>query len=98
MVFVRYASEFNLFMGLGRNILLSFEEKNMAEKVCTCYDVTKADLVRAIRKHKLDSFFNVQAATKASTGCGRCKPIVMDILEKELKNRLKSDSQLRLPL
>ena len=91
-------ANFNLFMGLRRNILPSFEEKNMAEKVCNCYDVTNADLVKAIRKHKLDSLVSVQAATKASTGCGRCKPIVVGILEKELKKRLNSDIQLRLPL
>lgn len=77
---------------------LVLKKKNMAEKVCNCYDVTKAYLVKAIRKHKLDSLVGVQAATKASTGCGRCKPIVVGLLDKELKKRLNSDSQLRLPL
>ncbi len=69
----------------------------MAERICNCYDVTKSDLVKAIRKHKLESLVDVQAATKASTGCGRCKPMVVGILEKELKKRMNSDSQLKLP-
>ncbi len=69
----------------------------MAEQVCNCYGVTKADLVKSIRKHSLESLTDVQAATKASTGCGRCKPAVIAILEKELKKRSNTDSQLRLP-
>lgn len=85
-----------LFIGLGRNILSSFGEK-MAERICNCYDVTKSDLVKAIRKHRLESLVDVQAVTKASTGCGRCKPMVVGIIENELKKRMNSDSQLKLP-
>ena len=70
----------------------------MAGKVCNCYDVSRADLLKAIRKFNIESIVDVQFATKASTGCGRCKPVVMDILEKELQKRSGRDGQLRLPL
>ena len=70
----------------------------MVGKVCNCYDVLKADLVKSIRKLNLESIVDVQFATKASTGCGRCKPVVVGILEKELQKRSNCDGQLRLPL
>lgn len=40
--------------------------------VCGCFKVTVQDLMKAV-KNGAKSFEEVQAITKVSTGCGRCK-------------------------
>ncbi len=66
-------------------------------KVCNCYDVTKAQLIRAIQKYSIDTITDLQNATKASTGCGRCKSVVKDILNQEMEKQRQRVQQLRLP-
>ncbi|SDB83398.1 (2Fe-2S)-binding protein [Williamwhitmania taraxaci] len=66
-------------------------------KICSCYEVSKSELVKAIRKQMLESIVDVQVVTKASTGCGRCKPVVLEILKREVDKRSDKNTQLRLP-
>ncbi|HUX54522.1 MAG TPA: (2Fe-2S)-binding protein [Williamwhitmania sp.] len=66
-------------------------------KVCNCYDVTKVQLIKAIHKYSIDTITDLQNATKASTGCGRCKNVVKEILQEELEKQDWKNQQLRLP-
>ncbi|NUM52259.1 MAG: nitrite reductase small subunit NirD [Candidatus Hydrogenedentes bacterium] len=52
-------------------------------QVCSCNNVSKAQLCGAIRggAHDIGA---LQACTRAGTGCGGCVPIVKDILKSEL--------------
>ncbi len=55
-----------------------------ATQICSCNDVSKGDLVRAIADHGLTTIAEVKKCTKAATGCGGCQPSVVSILEAEL--------------
>ena len=51
--------------------------------ICFCNSVSWADLARAIRAgHR--TLAQIQAETRASTGCGGCEFDVVEILEAEL--------------
>lgn len=52
-------------------------------QICSCFDVTKGDLVKAINKgcHTVAA---LKAETKAGTGCGGCIPLVTQVLNAEL--------------
>src|SRR5262249_45102361 len=53
-------------------------------QVCSCNNVTKAEIRRAIAEHALCTVGGVKACTKAGTGCGGCVPLVAQLLEVEL--------------
>lgn len=52
-------------------------------QICSCFDVTKGDLVKAINQgcHTVAA---LKAETKAGTGCGGCIPLVTQVLNAEL--------------
>ena len=52
-------------------------------QICSCFDVTKGDLIAAINKgcHTVAA---LKAETKAGTGCGGCIPLVTQVLNAEL--------------
>jgi len=54
-------------------------------QVCSCNNVTKSAICRAIREQNLTALGAVKAATKAGTGCGGCLPLVTDLLHAEMK-------------
>jgi nitrite reductase (NADH) large subunit len=56
------------------------------EVICSCKNVTKGDICRAIEIHGLTSLDDVKKITKAGTGCGGCLSVVKDIFETELAN------------
>ncbi|TMA36275.1 MAG: nitrite reductase small subunit NirD [Deltaproteobacteria bacterium] len=58
-----------------------------AAQICSCNDVRKGDLVRAIADRGLETLAEVKKCTKAATGCGGCQPAVVSILEAELAKR-----------
>lgn len=49
-----------------------------------------------IRKLELDTLVDVQLATGAATGCGRCRPDVQLILDEEAARRKDKGQQLKL--
>jgi nitrite reductase (NADH) large subunit len=51
------------------------------EQICGCNGVSKGTIVQAIKERGLNSVDGVRACTKASGGCGSCKPLVADILK-----------------
>src|SRR5262245_10599824 len=53
-------------------------------QVCSCNNVSKAQLCQAIREKELTTIGGVKTCTKAGTGCGGCIPLVTDLLQKEL--------------
>ncbi len=54
-------------------------------QICSCNNVTKAQICAAICEHNLDSVAAVKQHTRAGTGCGGCVPLVTDLLHGELK-------------
>jgi nitrite reductase (NADH) large subunit len=58
-----------------------------AAQICSCNDVSKGDLVRAIADRELTTIAEVKKCTRAATGCGGCQPAVVSILEAELARR-----------
>jgi nitrite reductase (NADH) large subunit len=58
-----------------------------AAQICSCNNVSKGDLVRAIADHGLATIADVKKCTRAATGCGGCQPAVVQVLEAELARR-----------
>jgi nitrite reductase (NADH) large subunit len=54
-------------------------------QICSCNNVTKAQLCEAIRTNELRTVTAVKTCTRAGSGCGGCLPMVTDILNEELK-------------
>lgn len=54
-------------------------------QICSCNNVTKEQICRAIRDDKLTDVPSIKKCTKAGTGCGGCVPLVTDLLKSELK-------------
>ena len=55
----------------------------MAEEaqVCSCNDVTKADIRRAVAEQGCESVADVKQCTRAGTTCGSCVPTVKNLIE-----------------
>lgn len=51
------------------------------EIVCTCMEVYKQEIIKAIREKKLKTVDQVSEATEAGTVCGGCRPVIEDILK-----------------
>jgi nitrite reductase (NADH) large subunit len=54
-------------------------------QVCSCNNVSKAQICNAIRDKNLCSVDEVKACTKAGTGCGGCLPLVTDLFKAQIK-------------
>ncbi|MBM4075045.1 MAG: nitrite reductase large subunit, partial [Planctomycetes bacterium] len=54
-------------------------------QICSCNNVTKGTICRAIQDKNLDSPAAVKACTKAGAGCGGCFPIVTDLFKDQMK-------------
>jgi nitrite reductase (NADH) large subunit len=54
-------------------------------QVCSCNNVSKAQICDAIRLKNLCSVDEVKACTKAGTGCGGCMPLVVDLFKAHIK-------------
>ncbi len=55
-------------------------------QICSCENVTKADIVCAIKDDGLTDLKEIRTCTKAGTGCGACSPMVADIVSATLKS------------
>jgi nitrite reductase (NADH) large subunit len=49
-------------------------------QVCNCNGVCKGDIMRAVTEDGASTPREVMAMTRAGTGCGSCKPLVVDIV------------------
>ena len=63
-----------------------------AATICTCHNVGKGAICRAICDQQLGSVSAIKAATRAGTGCGSCTPMLGEILGRELKKAGKAVS------
>ena len=52
-------------------------------QICSCNGVSKGEITCAIRERGLKAPSEVQAVTRAGTGCGSCKPLVAKLVEAE---------------
>ncbi|SCH74328.1 (2Fe-2S)-binding protein [Romboutsia sp. 1001713B170207_170306_H8] len=56
------------------------EIESLLRNACACKNVTIDEVVKAV-ENGADTVEKVGEATKAGTGCGRCKGIISDIIE-----------------
>lgn len=49
--------------------------------ICTCMDVYKSTIVKAIKEKGLKTVEEVGEATDAGTGCGQCQDDIQEILD-----------------
>ncbi len=59
-------------------------------QVCSCNNVSVADVRGAISEKQLDSVTEIKSCTRAGTGCGGCLPQLGKILEESLANAGRS--------
>lgn len=52
----------------------------MDEIVCNCFQVTRGEIIEAIKEQKLTTVEQVGEATNAGTGCGGCQDTIKEIL------------------
>ncbi|KAE9065230.1 Nitrite reductase [NAD(P)H] [Phytophthora fragariae] len=67
--------------GGGGNSVLDLPDE---AQVCSCNNVSKGDICKAIKEKKLTKLGDVKKICNVGTGCGGCIPMVKDILETEL--------------
>jgi nitrite reductase (NADH) large subunit len=61
-----------------------------AATICTCHNVQKGAICRAICDQELSSVGAIKAATRAGSGCGSCTPILGELLASEMKRAGKA--------
>lgn len=54
-------------------------------QICSCNNVCKGDICRAITDEGLTSLADLKTCTKAGTGCGGCLPLVTDIFKAQME-------------
>ncbi|WP_082235188.1 nitrite reductase large subunit NirB [Halobacillus massiliensis] len=64
----------------------------MNKAICSCNQVSKADIVQAVQQEGSATLEDVKEKTKASSSCGGCKPLVTELL-----HYIKSEPQEALP-
>jgi len=55
-------------------------------QICSCENVSKGEICKSISSGKCDDITGVISSTKASTSCGGCKPMVIDLVNETLKS------------
>ncbi|WP_109830681.1 nitrite reductase large subunit NirB [Reichenbachiella versicolor] len=74
----------DLILGARGGEELGMELPDSAQ-ICSCENVTKGDICKAIVEEGLEDIAAVKTCTKAGTGCGACSPIVADIFNEQMK-------------
>jgi len=54
-------------------------------QVCSCENVSKGDICSSLKEGNCSDLKDVVGLTKATTGCGGCKPMVVDLVNESLK-------------
>ncbi|WJJ95198.1 nitrite reductase large subunit NirB [Algibacter luteus] len=55
-------------------------------QVCSCESVSKGDICCSITGGESNNLSDIVAKTKATSGCGGCKPMVVDLVNETLKS------------
>ncbi|MEO0899951.1 MAG: nitrite reductase large subunit NirB [Bacteroidota bacterium] len=53
--------------------------------ICSCESVSKGQICEAVNNGSCQDLKGLTSATKATSGCGGCKPMVVDLLNESLK-------------
>lgn len=69
---------------------------NNKELICNCNGVLRGEITNAIRKHKATQLSHIQLLCGAGVRCGRCIPLIDEILLQEVKVDKPSNGQLRM--
>ena len=64
--------------GAGSGVPLGMPDET---QVCSCNDVTKADILHAVAEQGCEDVAAVKACTRAGTTCGSCVPTVKNLVE-----------------
>ncbi len=71
----------------GENSSLgSVTELPDSAQICSCEAISKGDICKPVETGECCSMEDVVAKTKASTGCGGCKPMVTDLFNATMKS------------
>jgi NAD(P)H-nitrite reductase large subunit len=72
---------FNITIGKsfkkGRNKTMN----DLEEMICPCFDLTKGDILKAIKEHNITSVEELSEVTGAGTICGACLYELEEIVE-----------------
>ena len=67
----------------GASPALGVDALPSTASICSCLNVTKADISQAVAQGAL-SVLDVKSVTKASTGCGGCAALLKNVVDNEL--------------
>lgn len=69
----------------GKPVGLGVDSLPDSATICSCHNVTKGAIRKAICDGNLTEICQIKSCTKAGTGCGSCVTLAKDILKTELK-------------
>ena len=69
----------------GSAVPMSVDALPDTAQICSCNNVSKAQICSAIHDDQVSDISTLKKCTKAGTGCGGCVPLVKDLLNTELK-------------
>ena len=73
-------SEKNLYLKISENTENTVKSMDRSDIVCNCNAVTKGAILEAVQVKGLTTLEQVKKCTKASSSCGGCKPLVVEML------------------
>lgn len=62
------------------------------DQLCSCNDISKGQVCKAINEDKCETLDDIIKCTKAGSSCGGCKPLIKTVLKNELKKQGKKIS------
>jgi nitrite reductase (NADH) large subunit len=74
------------FRGEGESAMGSVLDLPENAQICSCESVSKGQICDSISSGEYSSMEDIVKLTKASTGCGGCKPMITDLLNESLKS------------
>lgn len=73
-----------LILGAAKNGDDGGDDLEDDTQICSCHNVSKGDVVNAVKDGTCQSLGDVKSCTKAGTGCGGCMPLVTTIFQKTM--------------
>ncbi len=61
--------------------------------VCQCMQISKKEIINFLKKHPYATIQQVAKHTRASTQCGRCRPLLLNIYNEHLKKTPPNNQQ-----
>ena len=70
----------------GDSILGSVLDLPDSAQICSCESVSKGAICKSLEDGSCSGYKDIVSCTKATTGCGGCKPMVTDLVNETLKS------------